>query len=288
MKSALRYGFTLIEVNIALVIIGLIVGAILVGQSLLNAAAARGQISQIEKYNQAVGMFREKYGSLPGDIPNPDATSYGFQSRGQYAGEGDGNGILEGVYSNAAGQNCGADQITGENGMLWVDLSTAHLIDGGFSSATPTVYNGGTSAVGLYLPAAKIGAGNYVYSWSTGGMNYWGISSITWLGSGIPTSQPMLTVAQAYAIDNKVDDGLPQSGRVTAQYLDGSSFGYSIGTGFGWAGSGGVTGGPYTTATPGTSTTCFDNGNTSGAVQKYSISRSNGTGVNCAVSFRLQ
>ncbi len=100
-------GFTLIELSIVLVIIGLLIGGVLVGRDLVNSAALRAQISQIEKYNTAVNTFRVKYGYLPGDIPSPAASGFGFGARGQYAGEGDGNGILQGVSSNAANKNSG-------------------------------------------------------------------------------------------------------------------------------------------------------------------------------------
>jgi prepilin-type N-terminal cleavage/methylation domain-containing protein len=46
-------GFTLIEMAVVLVIIGLIVGGVLVGQDLIRSAGERAQITQIEKFNQA-------------------------------------------------------------------------------------------------------------------------------------------------------------------------------------------------------------------------------------------
>src|SRR5271156_1365895 len=90
-----RRGFTLIELSIVLVIIGLIVGGVLVGRDLIASAQVRSQITQIEKYNTATNTFRAKYGYLPGDIPDPLAFNSGFQHRGSYAGEGDGNGVIE-------------------------------------------------------------------------------------------------------------------------------------------------------------------------------------------------
>ncbi|HEX4231138.1 MAG TPA: hypothetical protein VHZ07_20845 [Bryobacteraceae bacterium] len=45
---------------------------------------------------------------------------------------------------------------------------------------------------------------------------------------------------------------------------------------------------PYSTATAGSSTTYFDNGNVAGATQQYSVEISNGNNVNCALSFRMQ
>jgi hypothetical protein len=104
-----------------LVIIGLIVGGVLVGQ---RAAGVRATISQIEKYNTAANTFYGKYGYLPGDIKDPDASSFGFRSRGQYAGEGDGSGKLEGVYGDCAGCNRGATEyIVRIRSSGWINLS---------------------------------------------------------------------------------------------------------------------------------------------------------------------
>src|ERR1700746_416796 len=85
-------GFTLIELSIVLVIIGLIVGGVLVGQDLIRAAEVRATISQIEKYNTAVNTFRGKYNALPGDLNAAAATAFGFSGRGIPPGAGDGNG----------------------------------------------------------------------------------------------------------------------------------------------------------------------------------------------------
>ena|ERR1035438_7413282 len=135
-------GFTLIELSIVLVIIGLIVGGVLVGQDLIRAAGARAQISQIERYNAAVNTFRGKYGYLPGDIKDPDASNFGFAARGPFAGQGDGNGVLEGGSSSIPNNNYGNEGGAGEVVMFWVDLSTAHLIDGTFNTASPTTRPG--------------------------------------------------------------------------------------------------------------------------------------------------
>ena len=165
-----RYrGFTLIELSIVLVIIGLIVGGVLVGQDLIKAAEVRAQISQIEKFNTAVRTFQGKYGYLPGDIPDPYATQFGFTARGTAPGQGDGNGIISGWLSNAGnpsnGNTHGIVQ-SGEPLMVWVDLSTSKLINGDFSTATSTTIPGADvtgGAVAAYYPKAKLGEGIYVY-----------------------------------------------------------------------------------------------------------------------------
>src|SRR6202167_3238935 len=98
-SPASQSGFTLIELSIVLVIIGLIVGGVLVGQDLIRAAEIRATISQIEKYNTAVNTFRGKFNAIPGDMNLVTATTFGFSSggtRSSTAGQGDGNGVLDG------------------------------------------------------------------------------------------------------------------------------------------------------------------------------------------------
>jgi prepilin-type N-terminal cleavage/methylation domain-containing protein len=294
-------GFTLIEMSIVLVIIGLIVGGVLVGQNLIASSQVRATITQIEKYNTAANTFYGKYGALPGDLNAQVASTFGFTARGPYAGEGDGNGVIEGVNANAAGHNVGIAEGAGETVMFWVDLSTVNLIEGNFNTASPTTPAGSAitgTALNNYFPQAKLGNGNYFYVYSgsytaASPINYFGISAI----QNIPTSpclyciasNPGLTVAQASAIDTKIDDGLPQSGNVTATYLN-----YLSGAWWAaWAAGGGAegtnfNGQPTTYQTPGSSTTCYDNGNNGTLPQHYSIEISNGSNVNCALSFKMQ
>jgi prepilin-type N-terminal cleavage/methylation domain-containing protein len=287
-----REGFTLIELSIVLVIIGLVVGGILLGRDLIGAATVRAQITQIEKYNTAANTFISKCGGLPGDISAQGATACGLAARGQYQGEGDGDSVIASTWNNAAGGSFGTGFLTGEEGLFWVDLSATGLIDSAFNTANATtVLSTGTNVnPTLYLPAAKIGSGNYVYVWSGGpqlagtpnSINYFGLSSVTGGIAGCSNcaaSNPALSVAQAYAIDTKIDDGLPQSGQIIAVYTNG-------GLGATWAGGASQVP-PYTTGTPGSSTSCFDNGNSAGSSQQYSMEQ-NSSGLNCALSFQMQ
>jgi hypothetical protein len=289
---------------IALVIIGLIVGGVLVGRDLIKAAEVRAQVTQIEKFNTATNTFYEKYGYLPGDIPAGPASQFGFVSRGTNPGQGDGNGVIQGTptWSQVSG-NANVHS-GGETVVFWVDLSKTGLIEGTFNIATSLPYYGGIIAgtsVPNYLPQAKIGQGNFVYAFSGGqnqhspGVNYFGLSPVADIdASGYIESPagPGLTVNQAYQIDKKIDDGLPQTGGVIAIYLNYLAFSWTTanyaagGLGQGAAGSG---------ATPGSSTTCYDNSSTvsgtpgvAGAIQHYSVEISNGSNVSCALSFRFQ
>lgn len=294
-------GFTLIELSIVLVIIGLIVGGVLVGQDLVRSAAVRAQISQIERYQQAVATFYGKYQGLPGDLAAGPAAQFGFTTaRGGSPAQGDGNGVLESNQACFAMNTVGEASGFGETAVFWVDLSQAGLIDGGFNTANETAL-AGSSNIDKYFPQAKIRNGNYVYVWSGGakgcqasnGVNYFGLSAITAIGA-VNSSTPGLTVAQANSIDSKFDDGLPQSGRVVSFYTawqmpGGSAFPiWAAGSGTqGAATSTGSGNGPTTAATAGSATTCYDNGNSAGVVQKYSVGQSGGTNVNCALSFQF-
>jgi prepilin-type N-terminal cleavage/methylation domain-containing protein len=285
-------GFTLIELSIVLVIIGLIVGGVLVGQDLIRAAEIRATISQIEKYNTAVNTFRGKYNAIPGDLNSATATTFGFTARGSNAGEGDGNGVIEGITSNASGVNNGYLQ-GGETTTFWVDLSVGNpstpmninLIDGSFTQAAPsggfTVASGSQAS---YWPAAKLGRGNYVYVWSSNGTNYFGLAPITSVAAGVPTmGSASMTIQQAYQIDKKVDDGYPATGSVMAVW-GGNTAGTAIAanTAVPTAGTNTVNGVANASLS---STSCYDSTNN---VYALSYGGNNGAGATCAISFRFQ
>jgi len=269
---------------------------------MINAAAVRAQVAQIEKYKSAVNTFKSKYNNqLPGDIDNADAVAFGFQARGTIPGEGDGNGILEGYVNGGAITHNGAGQGTGETLMFWVDLSQANLIDATLNTASSTALLGqtinatSTPPLSAFYPPAKIGNGNYVYVYSGGpgngngaaptnmdGNNYFGITNITNITSNMYlTATAGLTVQQAYNIDTKVDDGIPTTGNVTAVVLF-HLFAEWVSI---------INGSPSTlsppTQTPAAAADCFDNGNVSGAPEHYSTEYNFGSNVNCSLSFRF-
>ena len=61
-------GFTLVELSIVIVIIGLIVGGVTAGQSLVEAAKMQSQISELRKYEVAFNIFKLEYDAIPGDF----------------------------------------------------------------------------------------------------------------------------------------------------------------------------------------------------------------------------
>jgi len=251
-----------------LVVIGFIIGGILYGVDLERAAAVRAEVTQLEQFNSAVNTFYNKFGWLPGDIPNPYAPNFGFLLRGNAEGEGDGNGVLEGVQNGAAAP--GVIEGDGENMMFWQDLSQANLIsEGPFSSATASACQA-PQELSPYFPSAKSGQSNFVMTFSSGGINYFEVQAANRIGACVAREDydNGLTPQQAYSIDEKIDDGNPLTGRVTAHIVD--TYWYQV---------------PQSTT--GSSTTCLDQGGDSSNPWQYSVDQNSGN-LNCALSIQMQ
>jgi len=210
-------GFTLIELSIVLVIIGLIIGAILVGKSLIHTSEIRAQVSQFQKYTSAVNTFRTKYNALPGDITPTLAAGFGLAARAGSVGQGDGNGFIE-------GGGPGSSDVAGETALFWNDLSTANLIEGHLAGTDCTVNTGTCASLPTQqiVPVSKLQYQTEILVYSGGdGLNYYGLWSLIQGIGGIDTNGAIhgltmgyITPMDAYSIDTKIDDGYPLSGTV--------------------------------------------------------------------------
>ena len=203
-------GFTLVELAIVLVIIGLIVGGVLVGQDMIKAAEIRATLTQMEKYNTAVNTFRGKYNNqLPGDLDTNAETAFSFIARTNAVGHGDGNGLIEGCSAAAIVFGC-------ENALFWRDMAQANLLEGGaFTSSTDALTAVAAGTASTYFPAAKLGRGNFWTVFSAVGYNYYQLTGITSTdAAGVYTLTEALTPNESLNMDNKVDDGLPLTGVV--------------------------------------------------------------------------
>jgi len=301
-------GFTLIELSLVLVIIGLIVGGVLVGRDLIAAAELRSQITQLVQYNTAVRTFQLKYGGLPGDLSADKVAAFGFTAstnRAGTQGEGDGDGLIwpyRYVSSNPATSNYQACCIAGEPAWFWEDLTTnSKMIEGSFTTAADVVYpyfiHDSTTSIKIQdiIPHGKI-AGTYISVYTNNGFNYLsllGFSQATNyldLNGAISSTTP-LSSFQAYSIDKKIDDGFPQTGFITAKYqnwfVTWNNGTYTSTNGVIWASGGMLEGVGDTSSTPASATTCYDNAGVLGT-QQYSVGYNGGTGQNCAVSFKMQ
>lgn len=219
-----------------LVIIGLIVGGVLVGQDLIKAAELRGSISQLSKYNTAVNTFRTKYGYLPGDIPQSIAGSFGlFQMTATCTTPCRfGNGLID---SSSAG---GGVVAMWEHYVFWRHLGEAGFVEGkpGTDSTYPLRVQNGMQTSGFaqagdegFARPTTMNIMQYALLPSKQNGFFWHISqsirsspvngSTTVLTSHdyyLYSEMTALAPLLAHAFDQKLDDGVPNTGVVVDLY----------------------------------------------------------------------
>ena len=230
--------FSLVELSIVLVILGLLTGGILAGQSLIRAAELRSISTDYGKYMTAVRSFRDKYFAIPGDMTNAtafwgslggtgaDATCQAIAATGTATCNGDGDGSL---LSSLGGT-------TYEAARFWQHLANAGLIEGSFTGVYTTPPVPGTN-----MPQSKI-SGTYFYARAGLGYTTEGGSTAyagdtlhlpgdmgknmfqftNTIGSPSTAGSYPLKPEEAWNIDTKLDDGLPGSGAVMALKGDGT------------------------------------------------------------------
>lgn len=138
-------GFTLIEIAIVLVIIGLLLGGILKGQELITQGRIRNVSNDFQSVTAAINLYQDRYRALPGD----DA---GAATRWATTKSGSGDGVFDGAYNHT----CAADSEI-ETCKFWHHLRLAGLVGGATTDWTQAVnatqgrtgvQNGGLGLVG--------------------------------------------------------------------------------------------------------------------------------------------
>jgi len=133
-------GFTLIEIAIVLVIIGLLLGGVLKGQELITSARVRNIISQQDGLKAAFFGFLDRYRAYPGDYSQAVANIPGCA----LCKDGNNNGQIRTVAAGDAIE----EQIA-----VWEHLSRAGFINGSYTYAPPpeTTASAPTNPYGRYL-----------------------------------------------------------------------------------------------------------------------------------------
>jgi prepilin-type N-terminal cleavage/methylation domain-containing protein len=182
----MRNGFTLVELSIVLVIIGLLTGGILVGQSMVESAKTSRGIQKISSYESAITQFFESFKQIPGDsnlfIPHGD-NDRRFDST-----------ACNGVYSGS------------DYSHVWAHLSDSGMIDETYVPYQPAAPCGGThtsydAAIGEAFPQfskTPVSALTFSYSPSEGVFSAGALSSVV------------------IAMDAKVDNGNLDTGNYFA------------------------------------------------------------------------
>jgi prepilin-type N-terminal cleavage/methylation domain-containing protein len=176
-------GFTLVEIAIVLVIIGLLLGGILKGQEMITQAKIKNSIADFSGISAAYHGYQDRYRAIPGDDPGA-----GRWTGATVSGTA-GNGVVTGAYNSAT--------VTDESRLWWDHLRRAGFVAG---SGNSQPFNAFTGMIG-------------VQTGSNGG------SPTTALGgfAGLIICSANVPDKVAIALDTQMDDGIIGTGTVRGQ-----------------------------------------------------------------------
>ncbi len=205
-----KKAFSLVELSLVIVIIGLLIGGISAGKQVIENAKLRATIAKIKQYEVALNSFYTQYKKLPGDIDN--ATDF-------WSGTQNGDADFQIDAPCTGGPNGLESLISLEH------LSLAELITGSFTGI------GVTDGAESELAALGTNVDNFPYAGSAAIFHY--LTSYTLYSSGptITTNKnvlnigapsascptldtPILSSVEAYMIDQKLDDLNPGTGYI--------------------------------------------------------------------------
>lgn len=184
-------GWTLVEIAIVIIIVGLLLGGVLKGRAMITNARIKNLETSYENIAKAIYTYQERYHNLPGDDNKASVLFEHVTDEGghQVISNGDGDGLIEGDYQ--------APTSTSETGKVWQHLRAAELIIGSpiDVSGPLNAFGGGT---GIGSQELNI---NYVFIGFT----------------RIPKEI-------AYLLDERKDDGIEEKGRVQQQQHEDEDF----------------------------------------------------------------
>ncbi len=193
-KNSTDGGFTLVEIAIVLVIIGLLLGGILKGQEMITQAKIKNVINDFNGISVAVTSYQDRYRALPGDDGNA-TTRWTVQA----PASGNGNGTIAGLYNaNDTTGTGGAPAATAESNLFWQHLRIAGFVPGL------------TTGTGTGTPPPNAAGGIIGVESAVVGTNGLGFTSTIVCSSNIPDKV-------AIAVDAQADDSNSATGQVRAQ-----------------------------------------------------------------------
>jgi prepilin-type N-terminal cleavage/methylation domain-containing protein len=193
-------GFTLVEIAVVLVIIGLLLGGVLKGQELIASARVRSLADQQGAIQAAYFGFQDRYGAIPGDMAQATADE---AIAADITTGGNSNGRLEEP----------ADGNWGELNAVWEHLSKAEFIKGSYQGSTEAPAAGNQDV-----------SPNNVYGSPTILAFHDGYADT----SGTPAARLVLHIGGntpvdiSRQLDVKLDDGQPETGALRNASENGS------------------------------------------------------------------
>ncbi len=217
-KQQKQAGFTLVELAIVMIIIGLLIAGVLKGQQLIANARVTSTVAQVKGIDGATSTFRDMYNGIPGDLAN--AATRLKNCAGSpicNAAAGDGNGQIGTAPTAASGTEARA---------FFPQLSLADLLTG-INTAAAT---GSCATIGNCYPEAKTANGGALKPGYFGGGalgpaantnaaagTYLTLMTLPEAAVTTAAGAQALTPNQAQRIDTKIDDGLANTGSVVYQ-----------------------------------------------------------------------
>lgn len=227
-----RSAFTLIELSIVLVIIGLIVVGVTGGSSLVASAQLRGLITEVNNYRVAVNTFKAARNQLPGDYAS--AITGGNTA----AVAGDDDGRIEFVAAQGTGNG---SIIEGHNAFYHLinsETIDVTLVALNITTATDTLTPADTLSIdvdqtpGTHIPDSKFDNVGYMFDYTTVNSVAKSViiatGEIDFGGSALAVDEDVagnvqnfaptaiMTPSDALSIDEKLDDGVANAGSVRA------------------------------------------------------------------------
>jgi prepilin-type N-terminal cleavage/methylation domain-containing protein len=182
-------GFTLVEIAIVLVIIGLLLGGVLKGQELIDQSKIKRVVNDFNNITAAYYTYQDRYKALPGDDQNAALRWPTAIGGANPATAGNGNSVIDATLAQvlAGGAN--------EAGYAWQHLRASGLVAGDMSTAAMSE-----------TPEMTPFNSNYGYG-----------ANATAFGLGIgPIFCASLPPKAAEQLDRQLDDGMPGTGSIRA------------------------------------------------------------------------
>ncbi|OFW80139.1 MAG: hypothetical protein A2887_06490 [Alphaproteobacteria bacterium RIFCSPLOWO2_01_FULL_40_26] len=231
-----KSAFSLIELSIVLIIIGLLIAGITGGASLIKSSELRSVMGEARGYAVAVNAFYTQFNGLPGDhnVAVGSVSGVTTPTAGLVVGDNDAK-----IEFCTTGCVTGTTVATGSEGAIaWQHLKFAGAID------TAPTFTGGATATqtaGTHYPASKIKASGWGFDYNstslqnvvvlTGSTTVAGTVDANSLVNGTAMSIAAILPTDALSIDSKIDDGVANTGKIRA-VLSGCSSGatYTVAT----------------------------------------------------------
>lgn len=220
----MQKGFSLVELSIVLVILGLLTGGILSGQALIQAAALNSVVTESQNYISAIDKFRLKYFARPGDFK--DATR--FWTAAHTSANTCRDMDKSGGTATCNGDGDGTIDANNEMYLFWHHLANAGLIKGNYEGRSdPDIgVNSWAHTPGKNCPASRFSSGTgYGIRWQgTQTSNSWfhgEYGHLFMFGKGVNTANlprgAALEPVEIWKLDTKFDDGKPAYGQLVTR-----------------------------------------------------------------------